>query len=137
MIKHRTRNIGIALFSLFLISFFSYVLFFSGIQVTMGKKNMVAKGAFVTTSEVAYKDIKEIELKDDIALGRRTNGLGNAIVKAGHFKNEAYGHYMLYSYNHCHMYVEITCKDGTVIVLNAKDEQKTRQLYQALLRRVQ
>ena len=122
-------SIAIGVFTL---AFIGFLLFCVGIDVDVNKEGLVAKAPMVTTTKATYGDMENVELIKDIDLGRRTNGLGDFIVQAGHFKNDRYGAYMLYSYTKCKSYVDITLKDGTHVVVNGKSDQETKALYEEI-----
>lgn len=124
-------SMGVGIITL---GFVFVMLFIGSIDVEVKQDGITAKATLTATTEIDYKDIEEVKLVKDIDLGKRTNGLGDFTVQAGHFKNTLYGKYMLYSYNKCDTYVEITLKDGTHVVLNEKTEQKTKELYEKIMR---
>lgn len=83
------------------------------------------------TIEVDYENIENIEYVSDIELGKRTFGVGSAVLNAGHFKNKTYGDYNLYAYTSCKEYIVLHTESG-IVVFNDKDEAKTKSLYQQI-----
>ncbi len=74
--------------------------------------------------------IESVRLLDENHNGFRSEGLGTPFIKAGTFRNDAYGKYALFIYTKTHEYVEITYADGNVCVTNRETLQETEQLYE-------
>lgn len=113
-----------------------FFLMSGNVSVEVTNTSLVAKATLVESKKVKFSDIQKIELKEDLDLGSRKNGLGDFKVSAGHFKNEAYGLYMLYSFKDCKTYIVLTLKDHSILVVNEKTEKETKQLYNTLEKRI-
>ncbi|MFQ6860802.1 MAG: DUF3784 domain-containing protein [Beduini sp.] len=107
------------------------MLFTGDITIKVKDQSLIADASFTSSTTVEFQDIEEIDYVSDIPLGKRTNGVGSAKLQAGHFRNDLYGDYMLYSYADCHDYIVLKTKQGFVVI-NAKNTQDTKQLYSNL-----
>ncbi|MGX8850463.1 DUF3784 domain-containing protein [Amedibacillus sp. YH-ame10] len=128
-----TVSIIIGVSTLLIVAFF---LMSGNVSIEVTDTNLIAKASLVESKKVKFSDIKKIELKENLDLGSRKNGLGDFKVSAGHFKNDAYGRYMLYSFNDCKTYIVLTLKDHSILVVNEKTEKETKQLYNTLEKRI-
>ncbi|MFQ9922372.1 MAG: DUF3784 domain-containing protein [Beduini sp.] len=107
------------------------MLFTGSITIKVNDQSLIADASFTSSTTVQFQDIEEIDYVSNIPLGKRTNGVGSAKLQAGHFRNDLYGDYMLYSYADCHDYIVLKTKQGFVVI-NAKNIQDTKQLYSNL-----
>ena len=107
------------------------MLFTGDITIKVNGQSLIADASFTSPTTIQFQDIEEIDYVRDIPLGKRTNGIGSAKLQAGHFRNDLYGDYMLYSYSDCHDYIVLKTKLGFVVI-NAKNSQDTKQLYSNL-----
>jgi hypothetical protein len=79
-----------------------------------------------------YDDITLMELKDEIPkILSKTNGADWSSVKKGNYEVEGLGEGKLYIFTDVGPFLFIKTKDSFVI-LNYKDENKTKQLYEAI-----
>jgi hypothetical protein len=86
----------------------------------------------LSKTEVYYKDITAIELRDTFSKVTRTFGVGSFKISSGSFKNTEFGAYKLYVFEAVDRYVVVRCGDA-VIVFNDKTAQDTQSRYQDLL----
>ena len=113
------------------------IMLFSGdIEIKM-ENNSLTASAFLTSSyTIDYNNIEKVEYQENISTGSRTWGTGSFQISAGNFKNDTFGNYKLYAYSQCHSYVVISTSNGYVVV-NDKDEAKTKELYEKIQKVIQ
>lgn len=83
---------------------------------------------------VAYGDVESAALREDLNIGKRTNGFGSAKLSMGDFRNDEYGPYLLYAYAGCGKFVEMKLKDGSVFVIGGENAAESEKLYESLLK---
>lgn len=129
--KSKTSTIASIVITIIVCAAVLVMLFTGDVTIKVKDQSLIADASFTSSTTVQFQDIEEIEYVSDITLGKRTNGVGSAKLQAGHFRNDLYGDYMLYSYFDCHDYIVIKTKQGFVVI-NAKNTQDTKQLYSNL-----
>ena len=82
-----------------------------------------------------YDKIDSIELRETAPVGTREWGFASARLLMGFFDNEEFGSHTRYSYVGTDAYIVLTCGDK-VLILNAKTEEATQALYEALSARI-
>lgn len=133
--KKEKRSARVSLVILVVTVIFVIIAMFAGsVNVSLDNDKISLHVSGWSDKEVLYSDIQSIDYSEQFTSGRRTNGLGNYAVKAGHFKNNTYGAYLLYSNNKCKEYIILDTTEG-IVVFNAKDAEKTRTMYQEILER--
>lgn len=119
-----------------IVTIFTIVFLTTGdIKTTFNEQDIRIESSYWSDMTISYDEIQSVELQKDWNVGYRTFGLGSFKLEAGNFKNEQAGDYTLYSYIHCKTYILIETEDE-LIVLNAKNEAETEQLYEELLGKV-
>ena len=94
-------------------------------------------GSFLSgRSKVSLQDIKDLELRDDIAIGERILGISSFRMLGGSFTNEEFGKYKLYEYKSVDEFIVIHTAEG-VIVFNLETEEKTENIYKELQGRIE
>lgn len=129
--KSKTSTIISIVITIIVCAAVLFMLFTGNITIKVNDQSLIADASFTSSTTVQFQDIEEINYVSNIALGKRTNGVGSAKLQAGHFRNDLYGDYMLYAYADCHDYIVLKTKHGFVVI-NAKNPQDTKQLYSNL-----
>ena len=112
------------------------VLLVSGsVKVAYHDSDFTVEATYWNNLTVRYDEIDEIEYLEDYRKGEREMGFGSFKLGMGLFRNEAFGNYTLYAYNHTQQGVRLTV-DGETIVISGKDEQSTKQIYEELSARM-
>lgn len=102
------------------------------IEFVCGDDSLEISSEYWSDISVNYSDIEEIELRNDVESGKRTNGFGTPRLLLGTFENEEFGLYTRYTYGKCDTCIVI--KDGeNVLVINAEDVKSTQKLYEDIL----
>lgn len=103
-------------------------------QAVFGEDSVQFTGMYGKT--YAYADIKGVTLKDSIpAVGTKTDGSGLGDVKKGSWNVEGMGNCRLFIMSASGPFVVMDTSGGYVII-SCKDAQKTRALYEDLLKKL-
>ena len=124
------RNIILAIVAVLLVGMVIF-LFTAGFEITYGETSFTVDASAWDDATVNYADIDSIEYRDSCKAGMRTYGFGDFPVQMGIFQNEEYGSYTRYAYAGCEAAVVITV-DGKTLVINGKDTQSTKAIYDEL-----
>ena len=133
--RQKTTLILSLLLTAAILVFVVVMLFIGSVTVNLGNDSLTLGATLTKSSTVDYSQIQEISLEKELDFGTRTNGIGNSVIHAGHFKNDRFGAYYLYAYNSTHSYIIIQTEE-TVYVCNEKTEEATDTLYQQLSEKV-
>lgn len=118
-----------------LILIFAGVIMFTGkVDVTYEKDTFTVDASFWNELTVEYNAIDSMEFRENFDRGVRTNGVGSAKLLAGAFENDEFDNYTLYSYLKCKAAV-ILKVDDKILVINGKDIESTKAIYQELSNR--
>ena len=113
------------------------ILLFTGhIEYKFRNHYVTVESSFFADMDLQYQDIDEIELVDHKISGIRVMGLGTARLACGSFRNDEIGDFTSYRYIGTDNGIIITTKKGETLVLSAKDEEATVELYNELLNRM-
>lgn len=85
---------------------------------------------------IPYEDIEYIEYRDYKDIGTKVSGFGSLKLSLGTFKNDEFGTYTCYVYNHTDSCIVIKTSDDFV-VLNSSDDENTMELYKDLAEKMQ
>lgn len=107
------------------------VLFIGKYEVKLSKTGFTIEAVCWSDASVSYADIDSIEYREQGARGIRTFGYGTPFIVMGECQNEQFGKYTGYTYTSCEACVVLTI-DDKILVINGKDEDKTKELYQEL-----
>ncbi len=112
------------------------ILMFTGnVNVSFTDTNFTVKSTYYGGVTANYSDIDSIKLINNDDIGVRTNGFASARLNLGLFENDEFGLYTRYTY--VGNKSAIVLKDGDeILVLNGKDEVKTKEIYEKLLDRL-
>ena len=89
-------------------------------------------------ASIRYTDIDTIEYRtsdDPDATMKRNFGYGTPFLLMGEFDSDEFGTYTRYSYTACDSCIVLTVGDR-VLVLNGKEEAKTKEMYEELLQKI-
>ena len=127
------KLIGGGIGAVILIAFVSIIMFVGSVGVDMQEDSVTFKATLTTSKRVQYKNIASIEKTTTLGSSRRTGGISNIKINAGHFKNDDFGSYLRYTYVNSDTYIIIMTKDKSVIVVNDESDNKTDILYKQLM----
>ena len=108
------------------------VMFTGNIDYTFTDTALIIEADYHADSSVAYEKIDSIEFRETAPEGTREWGFASARLMMGFFDNEEFGAHTRYSYTGTDACIVVTCGDD-VLILNDKDENATRALYEELL----
>ena len=129
----KSAAIGILIFAMAML-----FLFTGKFEVTFGEESFTIDALYWDDVTVRYTDIVQVEYReadDPRASSSRTFGYGSFNLLMGTFKNSEFGSYTRYTYTSCDSCIVITV-DDRVLVLNGKDEGKTKEMHDKLISRV-
>ena len=106
----------------------AFMMFTGSVSIKFENNQIIADASMTQATTIDYADIKSVEYKENIDLGKRTWGVGSAKLVAGNFENDQLGSYKLYAYTTCKRYVVISTQNGYVVI-NAENEKQTKDLY--------
>lgn len=124
------------IFTLVILGIVGYFLISGNIDIIYHEPSFTIKASYWNDKEVFYSEIDEIEYRDEEISGARTAGFGSLRLLMGQFKNEEFGHYTRYTYNNCDVGIVLKV-DEKVFVINGKDKEDTKEIYEELLERCQ
>ncbi|MDR0198173.1 MAG: hypothetical protein LBI08_00315 [Methanomassiliicoccaceae archaeon] len=133
--KDRKKILAAAVLSAVIVGIVVVTLFVGSVSVSMDDDKLNVSAPMMKRS-VDYDDIVKVELRSDIIIGSRANGLGNVKINSGNFKNVEFGHYDLAGYNDVRVYVVVTPVSGKVLVFNLDTVDKTVNAYNELILRI-
>ena len=119
-----------------LLVFVAIILFTGDITVEFNDASFTVDSVYWEDMTVEYGKIFAVEYRNQDDSGVRTFGFGSLKLEMGAFENEEFGAYTRYSYIDCESCVVICSKDGEILVINGKDEEETKQIYEELNARI-
>ena len=130
--KKMKMSIGIGvLITVILGAFIMGVMFIGDIDIEYNDDCVQLSGTFVSSSKIDYDDILKVEYCDDFDIGRKKNGINNAVVEAGRYYNDEFGNYHLYAYTYSSHYV-IIYTENEIFVVSGENEKQTQNIYNQL-----
>ncbi|MBE6671136.1 MAG: DUF1648 domain-containing protein [Ruminococcaceae bacterium] len=111
-----------------------FICFTGEIEYRFDSESFTIEASYYNDLTVEYDVIDSIEYREDCKAGSRVSGFGSPVLSTGVFKNDEFGYYTRYSYTGCDACVVIEV-DGKVLVITAKDNKDTKQIYQELISR--
>lgn len=124
--------IGVVVFVAAILIITTITLVTGDIKTTINDSEINIIGSYWSDYALSLDAIEDISLKDDINLGKRTNGMGSIKLSEGSFKNAEFGSYTLYVYNKCKSYIIIDTTEG-MVVINAETPEATKELYEKIV----
>ena len=130
--KKTKMSIGIGvLITVILGAFIMGVMFIGDIDIEYNDDCVQLSGTFVSSSKIDYDDILKVEYCNDFDIGRKKNGINNAVVEAGRYYNDEFGNYHLYAYTYSSHYV-IIYTENEIFVVSGENEKQTQNIYNQL-----
>lgn len=109
------------------------VIFISGtIEYRFDEESLTIKANYWEDATVAYDEIDTVEYRENDLIGKRVIGFSSFFMMMGEYDNSEFGAYTRYSYSNCKSCVIIHA-DDQVLIINKKEEDATKKLYEALL----
>lgn len=122
---------GILAFVLVLI--FALTMFTGEINYEFKENILNINASYHKSLDIKYSDIDSIEFRVNSDIGKRDGAFVSNKLLLGSFKSERYGEYIRYSYKDISSSIIIKSK-GTTIILNAKTDSGTKELYSEILK---
>ena len=119
-----------------LILIFSFVLMSTGdVEIVCGNTAVEINADYWSDISVKYEDIDSIVLRDNVKSGMKTNGFNSAKLLLGTFTNDEFGKYTRYTYVKSKLCIVIE-DDGNILVLGGKNDDKTREIYNDIIKKM-
>lgn len=109
---------------------------FGNIEYKFDDTSVTAHTAMWLDKKVVFDEIDSVNVRTGIEYGRRISGFGSTKLKLGSHKNSEFGMYSLYVNTTCDSAIVLKMKDGSVVVINEKDETATEELYKEITDRI-
>lgn len=106
-------------------------IFAGGVKVSIDNNELAVSSLLVSNTKIQISEIQSIELVENLDYGKRISGLGTIKMQLGSYENDQFGEYKLYSYSQVKTVILIRTNDS-IIALNQKTYEKTKQLYDDL-----
>ena len=119
-----------------IMAFVGIILFTGDISIEYGDEAFTLDSIYWESMTVDYVEVASVEYREQDISGSRVGGFGSLKLEMGNFENEEFGRYTRYSYIGCESCVVLHSKDGKVLVVNGKDEENTKEIYEELKSRV-
>ena len=114
----------------------AFLFAFSGkYEVQFGEKALHIDATAWDDATVEYRDITQVEYRNQDDPGSRTFGFGSPLLLMGRFDNGEFGEYTRYSHTSCDDCIVIFAGEK-VMVLNGKNEKETKEMYDELIRKI-
>lgn len=109
------------------------ILMTGNINVTCADNQISIDPTYWKDDTIKYDDVKSVAYSEDNVAGRRNAGFGSFKLNLGRFEDkETYGMYTRYTYLACDACIVIETKENGIYVINAKNEEETRKLYEEI-----
>ncbi|WP_170270334.1 DUF3784 domain-containing protein [Heliorestis acidaminivorans] len=132
----KNKSKGAILFTIVIMLFFVGLVWGS---IQESKVTIEAEGILVSgfySENIAFAEIEEVRLQDNIPkIVIRTNGLSIGPIQKGNYRLEEWGSSRLHLHSREGPYLVIYTKEKP-IVLNFRDEDKSRQIYEEINRKI-
>ncbi len=109
----------------------SVLMFTGNIGVRYGEDSFKIEADYYQDLEIRYADIDRMQYREDLKAGSRTYGFGSPRLSMGTYRNDELGSYTRYSYTRCGDCVVMEI-GGKILVLNGKDRESTKEIYESL-----
>lgn len=129
------RNVMLAAAGLVLAALMLFVFVFAGFRLRYGETSFTVEATGFSGTTVQYEDITDLEYRESSKAGMRTYGFGDYPLQMGVFTNDEFGSYTRYAHTGCKAAVVLRV-NGEVLVLNGKDPETTKAIYEELLERI-
>lgn len=116
--------------------FVGIMLFTGDIEMKYEPTSFTIEADYYNDLVVEYDAIDHIEYRKQDDPGSRTNGFGSLHLLMGTFQNEEFGYYTRYSYVDCNSCVVLEI-NGRTLIINGKNIDETKEIYDELTERIQ
>ena len=113
-----------------------FVTFTGDIDYKYEEDSFTIEADYWSDITVKYDNMKNITYREDVRFGSRTSGFGSPRLGMGTFENQEFGYYTRYCYEKCRASVVIEV-GNKMLVINGKDEEATKKIYETLLEHLQ
>ena len=113
-------------------AFSLFVSFTGEIEPVYSEDSFTLKASFYEDATLFYDDIANIELRAKTNVGSRVIGIGSFRLFIGSFTNNEFGSYTRYTYTATESEIVIKLEDGRVFVINGKNEEDTKAIYETI-----
>lgn len=132
--EKKTTKVSLAI-GIVVLAFAAIFLFTGKFEVQFGENSFTINADYWDDATVNYTDIDNIELREQDNPGTRTFGYGTPWLVMGECENSEFGNYTRYAYTSCDSCVVLTV-DEKILVINGKDEEHTKAIYDELIKRM-
>lgn len=130
-VKIRRINRFVLVFVIVIFGVVGVTLTTGDIKVNVNEDMIKIEGSYWSDQTIAFEDIQSVDFIENISVGSRTNGFGSFKLNEGHFRNNQFGDYILYSYTKCKSYIVIKT-DSDILVINGESSSDTEELYKEI-----
>lgn len=96
-------------------------------------ENDILKITGLHGQKIPFSDINSISLENSLpTITAKTGGFSLAGKRLGNFTTSEYGKVKLFLFNSTAPYIYVEADDGSMIILNTSNADKTKELYQKL-----
>lgn len=134
--KKKLYRIITTVVSIFTVAIVAGLLYFATkvqANVTIDKQNITVSAGFLEGCQYKTDDIKDVFMKDTIPPASKIVGTGIGSLRRGSFNVEGLGNGHLYVETDKGPYLYIILKDSFIII-NYKDAEKTKGIYNMVIR---
>ena len=110
-----------------------FLMFTGDVEIRYDQTSFGIHADYTGTRQIAYDAILEIEYRENFDKGQRAAGFGSPRLSTGRFQNGELGSYTIYAYTACDSAVVLTIEGNQTVVINGRDEDSTRAIYETLL----
>lgn len=110
-------------------------LFTGKFEVKFNETSFTIEATGWDDATINYSDIDNIEWREQNVKGNRTMGYGTPFIVMGECENAEFGNYTGYTYTSCNACVVLSI-DDKILVINRKNEEDTKVIYDELINRV-
>ena len=107
------------------------LIFTAKFEIAFGETSFTVTASAFGELTVEYEDIESVEYLEEGTKSQRVMGFGDYPLQMGTFRNAELGTHSRYTYSDCKAVVLIRY-DGQYLVLNGKDEESTKAIYETL-----
>ena len=107
-------------------------IFTGKFEIEFTETSLEINALYWSDLSISYEDIEDVTYSEKDNPGNRTYGYGSPTLLMGNFQNEEFGNYVRYSYPSCDSCI-ILKVNGKILVINGKEEETTKKMYEKLL----
>jgi len=110
-----------------------FLMFTGDIDIFVNEKEISFEATYWDDTVISLDEIESIEYCEKGISAARINGFASAKLLLGTFQNDDLGKYESYCYTKCDSVIIVKTK-STTYVFNAESQQKTKELYESLIK---